>query len=139
MPVKTLDTLQPIFGLVAFMILVWVVATGQFTIALPILIVMLTKVLVDLAFHIWSLRVYARWTGQRSLLAVGPATLAVFAEPFTFQLMRHAGAAWGWVTFLRGRPTWERQERVVAIPLDRTDIENSVPVRAEALERQRAP
>jgi cellulose synthase/poly-beta-1,6-N-acetylglucosamine synthase-like glycosyltransferase len=139
MPVKTLDTLQPIFGLVAFVILAWVVATGRFTIALPILIVMLTKVLIDLCFHLWSLRVYARWTGQRSLLAVGPATLAVFAEPFTFQLMRHAGAAWGWITFLGGRPTWGRQQRAVAIPLDRADIETSAAVRGDVLESQRAP
>ncbi len=111
MPVKTLDTLQPVFGLTAFVILVVFVALGKFTIALPILVVMLAKVCVDLTFHLWSLGVYARWTGQREILPLGPALLAVFAEPFSFQLIRHTGAMWGWVSFLRGGFKWGAKQR----------------------------
>lgn len=115
MPVKTLDTLQPVFGLSAFIILMAFVVLGRFTIALPILLVMLAKILVDLSFHLWSLGIYARWTGNRNVLPLGPALLAVFAEPFTFQLIRHTGAIWGWISFLGGRGKWGRQDRTALL------------------------
>ncbi len=111
MPVKTLDTLQPVFGLTAFVILVVFIAIGKVAIALPIVLLMLAKVVVDLSFHLWSLRIYARWTGQREILPLGPALLAVFAEPFSFQLIRHTGAIWGWLSFLRGRFYWGEKQR----------------------------
>lgn len=111
MPVKTLDTLQPIYGLAAFAILVGLVATGRFMIALPILIVMVVKILIDLAFLLWSLRLYRRWTGRGDGLSAAGALLAAMLEPFSFQLLRHAGAIWGWHAFLTGRETWGRQRR----------------------------
>jgi cellulose synthase/poly-beta-1,6-N-acetylglucosamine synthase-like glycosyltransferase len=111
LPIKALDTLQPVYGLAAFAILIGLVLTGRFTIALPILIIMIAKIAVDLTFHLWSLGLYRRWTGQRSGLELGPAILASFAEPFSFQLLRHAGAVWGWIAFLTGRETWVRQKR----------------------------
>jgi cellulose synthase/poly-beta-1,6-N-acetylglucosamine synthase-like glycosyltransferase len=110
LPVKALDRLQPIYGLVAFAILIAVVASGRYAIALPILMVMLAKIAVDLTFHLWSLRRYARWTGQPNP-APGLALLAALIEPFSFQLLRHAGAAWGWVTFLSGNQVWGRSAR----------------------------
>jgi cellulose synthase/poly-beta-1,6-N-acetylglucosamine synthase-like glycosyltransferase len=111
LPVKTLDTLQPIYGLAAFVILIAFVVTGRYRIALPILIIMIAKIAIDLSFHLWSLSLYKRWTGQRRGLELGPAVLASIAEPFSFQLLRHAGAVWGWIAFLTGRETWVRQER----------------------------
>jgi cellulose synthase/poly-beta-1,6-N-acetylglucosamine synthase-like glycosyltransferase len=111
MPVKTLDTLQPIYGLTAFFILVYVLATGQFAIALPILIVMLIKIGIDMSFHLWSLGIYRRWTGGNARISWPKAIAAALLEPFSFQLMRHAGAAWGWFTFLTGRQSWGRQAR----------------------------
>ncbi len=111
MPVKTLDTLQPIYGLAAFAILVGLVVTGRFTIALPILIVMIAKIVIDLAFLLWSLRLYRRWTGRDEGLSAGGALLAAMLEPFSFQLLRHAGAIWGWHAFLTGRESWGRQRR----------------------------
>ena len=111
LPVKALDTVQPIYGLCAFAILVGLVATGRFTLALPILLVMIAKIAVDLTFHLWSLGIYKRWTGQREGLRVGPAIVAAMLEPFTFQLLRHAGAVYGWIAFLRGRQQWSRSSR----------------------------
>lgn len=111
LPVKALDTVQPIYGLAAFAILIWLVATGRFFLALPILCVMIAKIAIDLGFHLWSLSIYKRWTGQREGLRLAPAILAAFAEPFTFQLLRHAGAVYGWVAFLRGRQDWSRARR----------------------------
>ncbi len=115
LPVKALDTFQPVYGLAAFVILIVIVATGRFFIALPILLVMIAKIVIDLSFHLWSLGIYKRWTGQREGLGIGPAIVAAIAEPFTFQLLRHTGALWGWVAFLTGRGGWGRQHRT-AIP-----------------------
>lgn len=114
LPVKALDRLQPIYGLVAFVILIVFVATGRYMIAFPILLVMIAKIIVDLSFHLWSLHIYKRWTGQTEGLSVGPAILASVAEPFSFQLLRHVGAVWGWVAFLTGRGKWGRQERTAS-------------------------
>jgi cellulose synthase/poly-beta-1,6-N-acetylglucosamine synthase-like glycosyltransferase len=111
LPVKALDTVQPIYGLAAFAILIGLVVTGRFTLALPILIVMIAKITIDLSFHLWSLGIYKRWTGQDEGLRIGPAIIAAVAEPFSFQLLRHAGAVYGWVAFLRGRQNWGRQTR----------------------------
>lgn len=111
MPVKTLDTMQPVYGIAAFVILVVVVATGSLRIALPILMVMIAKIVFDLGYHLWSLRLYARWTGQSEGLGIGWAVVAAIAEPFSFQLLRHIGALWGWYTFLTGRESWGRQRR----------------------------
>jgi cellulose synthase/poly-beta-1,6-N-acetylglucosamine synthase-like glycosyltransferase len=111
LPVKALDTLQPVYGLAAFAILIGFVVSGKYRIALPILILMIAKIAIDLTFHLWSLGLYKSWTGQREGLAIGPALLAAIAEPFSFQLLRHAGAIWGWFAFLTGRETWAKQRR----------------------------
>ena len=111
MPVKAIDTLQPIYGLTAFVLLLWFVAQGRFSLALPILLVMLAKIAVDLSFHLWSLHLYRRWTGDQQSAGLGKAMLASLLEPFTFQLLRHAGAAWGWWTYLTGQQSWGRQSR----------------------------
>lgn len=109
--VKALDTVQPLYGITAFGILLWLLCTGRFVLAGPILFVMLSKVVVDLSFHLWSIRLYQRWIGHQKKLGLGAALLASLAEPFTFQLLRHIGACWGWVTFLSGRGSWGRQHR----------------------------
>jgi cellulose synthase/poly-beta-1,6-N-acetylglucosamine synthase-like glycosyltransferase len=111
LPVKALDTVQPVFGLAAFIILLVLLALGRLHLALPILAIMAAKIVVDLTFHLWSLGLYKRWTGQRTGLGFGAALLVSLAEPFCFQLLRHAGAIWGWYAFLSGRGTWNRQQR----------------------------
>lgn len=111
LPVKALDTVQPIYGLAAFAILIVVLVSGRFHIVLPILLIMLAKIAIDLSFHLGSLRLYARWTGQSEGLHWGPALIAAILEPFTFQLFRHWGALLGWVAFLTGKETWTAQSR----------------------------
>jgi len=110
LPVKAIDTLQPIFGLTAFALLLFYLATGRVHVLLPVAAVIGTKIAVDLAFHLWSLGRYRRWAGGEAMPAL-PAILASLIEPFSFQLLRHAGAAWGWVYFLTGRQTWGRSSR----------------------------
>jgi cellulose synthase/poly-beta-1,6-N-acetylglucosamine synthase-like glycosyltransferase len=111
LPVKAFDTIQPIFGLIAFFLLVYFLITGRFLLVWPILVVMFAKVVIDLSFHFWSVALYRRWSGGMIPEGWALILLASIVEPFTFQLLRHVGAAWGWVTFLTGRSTWGRQER----------------------------
>lgn len=111
MPVKALDTLQPIYGLSAFLLLIGFVLAGRYALAFPILLVMIAKIIVDISFHLWSLARYRRWTGDNQSAGAAKALVAAIFEPFSFQLMRHAGAAWGWWTFLTGQHSWGRQSR----------------------------
>lgn len=106
LPIKAVDTLQPVYGLTAFCLLVWFIVAAK-PVFWPVLAVIVTKIVIDLAFHLWSVRLYARWIGERTTPArIGKAALAALAEPFSFQLMRHTGATWGWISFLRGRYVW---------------------------------
>jgi cellulose synthase/poly-beta-1,6-N-acetylglucosamine synthase-like glycosyltransferase len=119
LPVKAADTVQPVFGLTAFVILLVVLFSGRFHIVLPIIIIMLVKIVVDLAFHLTSLHLYSRWTGQKKGLQIGPALVASLLEPFSFQLFRHWGAILGWKAFLTGRETWARQSRTAIAEVKR--------------------
>lgn len=113
LPVNALDTVQPIYGLAAFAVLIGLVVAGRYTLAFPILLVMIAKIAIDLSFHLWSLGTYKRWTGQSEGLNLGPAIVAAIAEPFSFPLLRHAGAIYGRYACMRGGKTWSAQTRTV--------------------------
>ena len=112
LPVKAVDTLQPLYGLTAFFLLIVYAVTQRVDVIGPVAILIAAKIALDLAFHLWSVHLYRRWVGDTARAALGPALLAALLEPFTFQLLRHTGAALGWVSFLTGRRTWGRQKRV---------------------------
>jgi cellulose synthase/poly-beta-1,6-N-acetylglucosamine synthase-like glycosyltransferase len=109
--VKAIDTLQPLYGLTGAVLLLAYLATGQFALVTPVAGVIGAKIAFDLAFYLWSLHLYRRWLGRASGLHLIPATLAALIEPFTFQLLRHSGAALGWVSFLTGTRSWGAQVR----------------------------
>ena len=111
LPVKAADTLQPLYGLTAFFLLIWFLATGQFAVVLPAAGVMLGKIGIDLSFHLWSVVLYRRWTGETRSNSLGHAFAAALAEPFSFQLFRHLGATLGWFVFLTGRRNWGTKSR----------------------------
>lgn len=106
LPVKALDTVQPLYGLAAVGLLIGFVVTGNFTIVWPVIIAMGIKVVIDLVWLMRSIVLYRRWTGHSENLSMGGALLAAIIEPLTFQLLRHAGATWGWWVFLTGRQVW---------------------------------
>jgi len=108
LPVKAADTLQPLYGLAAFALLLGFLARGQYAVLLPVGGVILAKIVVDLGFHLWSVHLYRRWTGDRATSHFGYAFAAAVLEPFSFQLLRHSGAALGWVMFLTGQRGWGR-------------------------------
>lgn len=118
LPVKAIDTLQPLYGLAAFGLLLMYLVRGNFGVLAPVAGVIGAKIVLDLAFHLWSVFLYRRWIGQHSEANMVQAVLAALIEPFTFQILRHTGAAWGWWTFLTRRGTWGRQTRVGLVDAD---------------------
>ncbi len=111
LPVKALDTLQPIYGLTAIALLMVFLCERRFHTALSISGVIAAKIAIDFAFHLWSIHLYRRWTGYREQSSLAIAFVASVFEPFSFQVLRHLGATLGWFYFLRGKRRWGRQER----------------------------
>ena len=113
LPVKAIDTLQPLYGLTALLLLVYYALNGSLVVLAPVGGVIGAKIVLDLAFHLWAVHLYRRWAqgsgGLRS--GFGLALLAAVIEPFTFQILRHLGAAWGWVYFVTGARNWGRPSR----------------------------
>ena len=118
LPVKALDTLQPIYGLTAFALLLAYVVTGRLGLLVPVGGVILGKIAVDFAFHLWSIHLYRRWVDPATSARLDKAILASLLEPFTFQILRHTGAAMGWVSFLTGHRAWGRQTRIGLLARD---------------------
>jgi hypothetical protein len=111
LPIKALDTLQPIYGLTAFALLLFYVATARGSLLVPVGGVILAKIALDFAFHLWSIHLYRRWVDPCTTARTGRSLLASLAEPFTFQILRHAGALLGWVAFLTGGRRWDPPNR----------------------------
>jgi len=115
LPVKAVDTFQPIYGLCAFGFLLWYIFTGKIALLLPVGSFIFGKIIIDLAFHIWSIQLYRNWVGGHTKAQIGLAVLASIAEPFSFQLLRHLGATLGWWSFLTGRRQWGVSKRAVKV------------------------
>jgi len=111
LPVKAADTLQPLYGLTAFGLLIGFIATGRLSAAAVALSVIGVKTGIDLVYHLWSVHLYRRWVGDSHRASLPKALLSALAEPFTFQLLRHAAAAWGWWSVLTGKSQWGVQTR----------------------------
>src|SRR6185437_2200326 len=92
LPVKAIDTMQPIYGLTAFALLLGFLFGGHGAIVVSIFSVIGLKTAIDLAFYLWSIHLYRRWTGERSGNSLVMAMLAALAEPFSFQLLRQVSA-----------------------------------------------
>ena len=116
LPVKAFDTMQPIYGLTGIGLFAVYGLSGHSATAGPAALVIVGKIGLDLLFYLWSLMLYRRWVGAR--VNVGWAVAAALIEPFSFQVLRHAGAALGWISFLTGQRRWGSQKRaVVAAPV----------------------
>jgi cellulose synthase/poly-beta-1,6-N-acetylglucosamine synthase-like glycosyltransferase/protein-S-isoprenylcysteine O-methyltransferase Ste14 len=120
LPVKAADTLQPIYGLTAFALLLVYLLTGRFALVNPVIGVIGLKILIDCAFHLWSIHLYRRWAAPSVRTSFASGLLAALLEPFSFQILRHLGAAWGWGMFLTGARQWGVQHRLglVVAPSD---------------------
>ena len=111
LPVKAADTLQPVYGLTAAAFLIGYLLTGRLALAFPIFGVIGGKIALDLGFHLWSVWLYRRWLGVRARTSLPGAVAASLVEPFCFQILRHLGAAAGWIVYITGHSSWGRQTR----------------------------
>ena len=93
--------------------LVLLIVTGKGAIALSVGGVILAKIVADFVAFMWSIHLYRQITGGRTNANFGAALVAAILEPFSFQLLRHMGAAWGWIAFLRGSGGWGVSARSV--------------------------
>ena len=126
LPVKAVDTLQPLYGFTAFFLLLYYLNKGSLGVLAPVGFVIGGKILIDLIFHLWSVHLYRRWAESetnschlertKSQASFALALLAALIEPFTFQLLRHTGAVWGWFYFLSGTYAWGKQSRGGLLP-----------------------
>jgi len=107
LPIKTLDTLQPIFGLVALYLLLNFLFTDS-EIAGSVLVIILIKLVIDYFFHLWTLHKYHAWLGQAvPKMRWWQATLCCLVDPFFFQPLRHFSALIGWSMILKNNVRWE--------------------------------
>jgi cellulose synthase/poly-beta-1,6-N-acetylglucosamine synthase-like glycosyltransferase len=112
LPIKAVDMLQPLFGLAAVAILILTLSSGKWP-DRPVLVLIATKLTIDLFFHFWSVALYHSWQGRTVPTRVwARSALATIFEPVSFQLLRHLGALLGWVAFLRGKHEWIPQRRL---------------------------
>ena len=122
LPVKAIDTLQPLYGLTAFFLLLDYAVTGRISVFAPVAALIGVKIAIDLVYHLISVQLYRRWVGDQHRAGFAGALLAALAEPFTFQLLRHTGAAWGWWVFLVGSGTWDQQGRQGMLAAAKRDL-----------------
>lgn len=109
LPVKTVDTLLPLFAASTQLSLIYVLVRGGLLDGV-LLGILVAKLGLDLCLHVWALRLYYRWLDlPLSMGAVLRSLLASALEPVCFQPLRYTGAIRGWFAFLRRRLTWESQ------------------------------
>lgn len=109
LPYKMFDTLQPLFGVTAFVLLLGFLL-GRQPVLLPVLIVIAVKLVIDFAFLLWGVSFYNGWKRQRGTARQWVlAGVAALSEPFCFQFLRHCGAMLGWFAVLSNRVDWVPQ------------------------------
>lgn len=119
LPVKALDTVQPLYGLTAFALLVCLIGLGQHSVVGPVLAVVAGKLMIDIVFQVWSLRVYRQWVGDGRRASLAGAAISGLIQPFTFQILLQLGGLLGWIAFVTGAGRWGGQTRYgVSAPSD---------------------
>ena len=57
------DTVQPIYGLTALVVLIVLVLRGNAAVLVPVGAIVLAKLVLDLLAYVWAIHLYRRWTG----------------------------------------------------------------------------
>ena len=106
LPLKTVDLLVPLVGLLALGILLGLLLVGA-VIDPFIYLVIGAKLFLDLVLVGVILGLTARWTGKQQ--PIWSVLLATMCEPLAYQPLRQIGALLGWIAHLRRRHTWTPQ------------------------------
>jgi cellulose synthase/poly-beta-1,6-N-acetylglucosamine synthase-like glycosyltransferase len=112
LPIKAVDTVQPLAGLSAMAMLLWLLLHARWDLLAPALWVMALKAAVDMIFLAWAARTHARWTGADQPLHWPTIVMLPLLEPLTFQMARHLAALLGWIEWLWGTPRWGDPARI---------------------------
>lgn len=115
LPVKAFDTMQPLYGLTSIGLLAVYGLTGHSGVLDPVAWTICGKIALDLLFYLWSLLLYRRWVGSAARVNLFWAVLAALIEPFSFQVLRHAGAALGWLSFVTRQRRWRPSQRTALV------------------------
>ena len=112
LPMKLVDTLKPIYGLLALAIFLGYLTAG-FRPYLFIIYILTGKLLFDLILHCRAFILFHRWQAKE----IGPllwvrSMLAILTEPFLFQILRHVAAVLGVIAYLNGRIGWAHQREI---------------------------
>ena len=107
LPIKSIDTLQPLVGLVALLLLPYFLFTGKTQVLLIIAALFVAKLLLDLLLNIGGYLHYRRWVGNpMNSPSLNSVILATVLAPFSFQFLRLFSACLGWWIFLVKRYDW---------------------------------
>jgi cellulose synthase/poly-beta-1,6-N-acetylglucosamine synthase-like glycosyltransferase len=109
LPIKALDTIQPVLGVLALILLCWLIYI-QSAVLHIIFIVVVVKLFIDVMFNLWGLYIYHRWAAQPLAWKLCFQVLFyTLIAPFSFQWLRHIGACQGWWLYLTNRLDWKAQ------------------------------
>lgn len=107
LPIKSIDMIQPFIGVIALGLLIYFLIDANPLILIPVFIVLISKLIIDLAFHLWGIYIYHRWLGapiNRTLYA--KVIIATLLAPFSFQWLRLTSACLGWWIFITKKFDW---------------------------------
>ena len=111
LPITAIESLQALYGLFSLGFLIFYLTTGRWSILIPVGALVLGKIVVDIAFHVWAVILYRRWVAKPAGLSPLLAVIISLIEPYSFQVLRNAAAAWGWVFMLSGNAEWGVPDR----------------------------
>jgi len=98
LPIKSLDTLQPLFGLTALFYLIRQLLLNH-SLPEPVVWALGLKLLIDMIYHFDGLFLYLKWSKQSPGWSIWFQSIVItLLEPFFFQPLRHFGALYGWMS-----------------------------------------
>ncbi len=103
LPIKAFDTMQPLYGLSAIALFCAFAFQGRVGTLKVASVLISSKIGIDVAFRLWTVFVYRRWTGHTRDASNGWGLASAMIEPFSFTPLRHVGEVWGLLLFLTGR------------------------------------
>ena len=118
LPIKAFDTLQPLHGLVALLLLPVLAVREHWGVLAAAGIFLGVKIALDVVVHARAARL--NFGGVGTSFGLVPLTAAVLGG-FSFEFLRHLGAALGWIAFLTGDRAWRPQARAGLVAARDTD------------------
>ena len=107
LPIKSIDAIQPLIGLVALLLLLYFVVIAKTQVLLIIAALFTAKLLLDLVLNIGGYLHYRQWVACHMYLpSLSSVILATILAPFSFQFLRLFSACLGWWIFLVKRYDW---------------------------------